>query len=209
MSNTGKNKPVIGLLGGVGSGKSTVADELARLGCVVVDADAIGHDVLCEPEVREDIGRRWGEGVMTSEGRVDRAALGRAVFADESQIQELNRLLHPRIRARAEKQIDRALGDTATPAVVLDAPVLLEAGWDDLCTACVFVDSPEQQRRRRVAESRGWDEQTWRRREKMQIPLDKKANRCQYKVENSSSVSHLRKQAHVLFQEIVGSAGRS
>ncbi|MGC9454786.1 MAG: dephospho-CoA kinase, partial [Phycisphaerae bacterium] len=74
---------------------------------------------------------------------------------------------------------------------------------------CVFVDAPADQRRRRVAAGRGWDEAAWRRREKMQIPLDKKADSCQYKVENSSSVSHLRRQAHGLFQEIVGSAGRS
>lgn len=209
MSDESEGKPVIGLLGGVGSGKSTVAAELARLGCAVVDADAIGHEVLREPDIRESVRRRWGDEVIAPDGQVDRATLAERVFDDPEEMEELNRLLHPRIRERAGKYIEGAMRDASTPAVVLDAPVLLEAGWDDLCTVCVFVDAPAEQRRHRVAADRGWDEAAWHRREKMQIPLDKKARSCQYMLENSSSVSHLRKQAHGLFQKIVGSAGRS
>jgi dephospho-CoA kinase len=209
VTDTQPDKPIIGLAGGVGAGKSTVADELGRMGCAVVDADAIGHEVLREPDVREAALSRWGDRVLDVDREVDRSALGEIVFSDPTEMEALNRLLHPRIRERALERIQRALQNPSVPAVVLDAPVLFEAGWDDLCTVCVFVDSPAGQRRRRVAEARGWDEQEWRRREKTQIPLDKKARSCQYKVENSSSVSHLRERARGLFREIVESAGRS
>ncbi len=209
MSEPTSNKPIIGLAGGVGAGKSTVAAELGRLGCAVVDADAIGHRVLDEPDIREAVRRRWGDRVTDADGRVDRSALAEVVFADRDEAEAINRLLHPRIRRLAEKQVEQSLRQESVAAVVIDAPLLFEAGWDELCTVCVFVDSPEDERRRRVAQERGWDEPTWRRREKMQIPLDKKARSCQYRVENSSSVSHLREQARELFQKVVGSVGRS
>ena len=208
MTVSPQDKPIIGLAGGVGAGKSALAEELARLGCAVVDADAIGHEVLREPDVREAVRSRWGDRVLGFDSEVDRSALGQIVFSDPTEMDALNEMVQARIRERAAEQIDSALRDPSVPAVVLDAPILFEAGWDELCTVCVFVGSPPEQRLQRVADARGWDEQTWRSREKMQIPLDKKARSCQYRVENSSSVSHLRERARGLFQKVVGSAGR-
>jgi len=103
--------------------------------------------------------------------------------------------------ARMAEQITSAR-ITSVPAVVLDAAVLLEAGWDDLCTDTVWIDAPAPNRQNRVRSSRGWDDQTLRQRESAQIPLDRKANRCSYRVRNDSSVSHLREQVRQLLHQI-------
>ena len=198
-SNRHAGKPVIGIVGGIGAGKSTVAAELVKLGCARIDADAIGHALLADPAVQRQIRRRWGEGVFDPQGRVDRRALGETVFADAAQLQALGAILHPRMRRRMEQQIARAQADPRVAAVVVDAAVLFEAGWDDLCTHRVFVRAPRAQRARRVRAQRGWDAPAWRRREKMQISLDKKAAKSDYIINNSSSLSCLHEQVRSIF----------
>ena len=197
--------PVIGLLGGIGSGKSAAAGYFAELGAAVIDADELGHQVLEEPEVRQALVERWGEGVLTA-GRVDRRRVGEIVFADASQLAFLNALTHPRIARLIARRLAAARADASVPAVVLDAAVLLEAGWDRFCTDRVFVQAPPSQRAARVGR-RGWDESAWREREKSQISLDTKAAQCQYTMDNSSSLSCLREQVHRIFHKIVRPTG--
>jgi dephospho-CoA kinase len=204
---SGETKPVIGLVGGVGAGKSTAAAELARLGCMVIDGDAIGHEVLDRGEVIDRIVEMWGPGTLLKApggGRqIDRASLGRMVFGDPRELERLNGLTHPLIRAEIERQVEAGRRDPAVRAIVLDAAVLLEARWDQLCTHVVFVRAPDEQRQERVARERGWNERSWRQREKMQIPLDSKIGRCYYSIDNSSSVSHLCEAIRELFHGIV------
>jgi len=111
--------------------------------------------------------------------------------------------MHPRIRSELEAGIRRAVDRADAPAVVLDAAVLFEAGWDDLCTAVVFVRVGREDRARRVLADRGWDRPTWESREMMQNSLDSKAEKCDYTIENSSSVSHLHAAVRHLFDRIV------
>ncbi len=200
-------KPVIGLVGGIGAGKSTAAAEFAALGCARVDADAIGHDLLADADVARHIRARWGGAVFAPDGRVDRQALGSVVFADAAELAALNRILHPRIRREMNRQITTALRDQATSGVVVDAAVMLEAGWDDLCTHLVFVSAPAACRYERVAGRRGWSHGEWKRREKSQISLDTKAARCDYTIDNHSSVSPLRQQIRRLFPRICVDVG--
>jgi len=209
MNTFGGDKPVIGLVGGIGAGKSTVAAELARLGCAVVDADAIGHELLVDPSIRQEIRDRWGDGVFAPDGSVDRRRLGGIVFADRGELDRLEAIMHPRIGRRLVEAIGRARSDPAVAAVVVDAAVLLEAGWDRLCTHLVYVGADEETRRRRVQAGRGWDRQKWLAREKSQISLDKKRRGCQYYVDNSSSVSRLGEHVRGIFREIVQAADRS
>lgn len=200
-----KGKPVIGLVGGVGAGKSTVAAEMARLGAAVVNADAIGHRLLGTPAVRRAIRARWGPGVFAA-GAVDRAALGRLVFARKRELAALNAILHPRIRREMRRQVAAAADDPAVTAVVLDAAILFEAGWDDLCSAVVFVEAPAAERLRRVAVAKGWSRPDWRRRENAQISLDKKRRNSDHIVVNGSSVPRLRDQVRRTFLTIVHAA---
>ena len=195
-------KPVIGIVGGVGAGKSTAAAEMVRLGCALVDGDAIGHDLLCRPEVTGQLRRRWGDGVFLPDGAVDREGLGRIVFSDPAERRALDEILHPRIRSIMERQIAEMSRCPEVKAVVIDAAVLFEAGWDDLCTHRVFVDCPPEARARHVLVGRRWDRATWAAREKSQFSLDKKAEMCDYTFSNSSSVSHLAEQVRNFFDGI-------
>lgn len=201
-----KAKPVVGVVGGIGSGKSTVAAELERLGCLRIDADRIGHELLADPRVRQEIRSRWGDGVFLPDGAVDRKALGAMVFERPEELAALNAILHPRIRRRMEQAIAAAQADHALAAVAIDAAVLFEAGWDDLCSDVLFVSAPDEVRARRVMESRGWDLRTWRSREKSQISLDSKAGRCYYSVDNCSSLICLQEQVRRVFCRIVHTA---
>jgi dephospho-CoA kinase len=197
-------KPVIGLLGGIGAGKSTVAAELVALGCAAID----GHELLATPAVREQLAARWGEGIFAGDG-VNRGALAAVVFNDPAELDALNRILHPAIRSQIESRIEHYRQDDHVRAIVLDAAIMMEAGWDELCSDLVFVKSDDAARAQRVAAMRGWTMDAWARREKSQIPLDKKAARCNYVVDNSSSTSRLREQVREIFRRILHSADRS
>jgi dephospho-CoA kinase len=199
---------VIGLVGGVAAGKSTVAAEMARLGAAVIDGDGIGHQVLRMPIVRRAVRRRWGAEVFSPDGQVDRAALGKIVFGAPEELAALNRILRPRIRREIKRQIAAARKSPAIVAIVLDAAILFEAGWDDLCSTVVFVRAPASGRARRAAAAKGWDRASWRRREIAQISLDKKRRKSDHIVDNSSSVPRLRDQVRRLFLRIVHAADR-
>ncbi|MHC4562448.1 MAG: dephospho-CoA kinase [Planctomycetota bacterium] len=184
-------KPVIGIVGGIGSGKTTVAAHFASLGCAVIDADAIGHEVLEDANVKQALRDRWGAEVFDKEGRVDRSAVAGIVFSDAAELAALNAIVHPLIRRDMESQIAVARQLADVPAVVLDAAVLFEAGWDDVCTHTVFVDAPRSERFQRVRSQRGWDEATFASRENAQIEVDTKAALCDHTLSNHASDSHL------------------
>jgi len=203
MKPTTQRKAVIGIIGGVGAGKSTVAAELARLGCALIDADRIGHDVLTRNDVREQLRLRWGEGMFGPDGSVDRDALGRAVFEDPRALTELNGILHPLIRQEGEHQLARCVDRPDIPAVVIDAPLLVEAGWDSLCTHLIYVRSVEEDRLQRVIRDRGWDKKKWQERESSQISVDTKARTCEYIIDNTSSVPHLVEQIRDILGRIL------
>lgn len=202
MSNASENKPVIGLVGGVGAGKSVVAARLAAAGCAVIDADAIGHEVLARDAVRQAVRTRWPELPRTPDGQIDRRALGQIVFSDPKGLADLNALMHPAMGEEIARRIGACRASESVPAIVLDAAVLFEAGWDALCTHLVFVDAPASARLEHVA-GRGWSEATWQAREKSQISLDTKRTRCHYVLRNHSDLAYLNKQIDEFFRCIV------
>jgi len=204
MMNTRRvgGKPVIAIAGGVGAGKSTAAGEFAALGARLIDADRIGHELLGEPDVLAEIRRRWGDAVLGPDAQVAREALAEVVFRAPAELEALNAIMHPRIRRRIRRAIADAQADESVEAVVLDAAVIFEAGWDDLCTHLVFVSAPAEDRRRRVAQSRHWSGEKWAAREKLQISLDTKASRCEYILDNRLGASFLREQVRVILHRI-------
>ncbi|MCW5775518.1 MAG: dephospho-CoA kinase [Phycisphaeraceae bacterium] len=175
---------VLGLAGGIGAGKSAVAAEFARRGCVVIDSDVEAKAALDRPEVREQLRRWWGERVIGAGGRVDRAAVAAIVFEDESQRRRLESLVHPLVRARRAELV-REAASRGAEVVVVDAPLLFEAGVDAECDAVVFVDAPREVRLERVRASRGWDEAEVDRRERAQMPLEEKRRRSRYGIVNA------------------------
>ncbi len=194
--------PVIGIVGGIGSGKSTVAGCFGELGCAIIDADRIGHELLGQPDIRSRIIRQWGRGILDGQGRIDRKRLGRIVFAEPSELAKLNEIMHPRISERIADEIARIRSAGDARGIILDAAVLIESSWDLFCDELLFVDSPQELRMERVMETRGWDEATWRRREKSQFSVDTKAGACSYRINNSTDVSHLKKRVRSLLEAI-------
>ncbi len=193
----GLHCPVIGLLGGIAAGKTLVAQQLAQLGAGVLDADRAGHAVLEEPEVIQAIGRRWGVEVLDPSGKVDRKQLAQRVFSDAEELKHLEAITHPRIARLLQQQAEQLVRQGAT-ALVLDAPLLLRAGWDRWCDLLVFVDAPQQLRLRRAL-ARGWTAEQFHRREAAQEPLQEKRRRAQVVIDNSGSEEQTQKQVEQLW----------
>ena len=181
--------PVIGLVGGIGSGKSAAARAFEKLGCVVSDSDKAVRAVLARPEVAEELVSWWGRGILDSENRVDRKKVADVVFKDDYQRRRLEALVHPLVRESRVELIGRARRQGAK-GVIVDAPLLFEAGVDAECDAVVFVETPRSLRLERVA-GRGWDGEELDRREKAQMPLDEKRRRSDHVLVNHGALEEL------------------
>lgn len=202
-----KMKPrIIGLLGGVASGKSLVAGYLAELGAGKLDADRAGHEVLKLPEVEAAIRTRWGDAVFGDDGRVVRSAVAKIVFAptDEGrrELAFLESITHPRIGERLKAEAER-LAAAGSRVLVLDAPVMLKAGWDALCDAIVFVDAPPNVRLQRALE-RGWTAAEFTAREQAQETPDVKRKRADFVVDNGGPAEATRAQVVDLWRKFAG-----
>jgi dephospho-CoA kinase len=191
-------KPVLGLIGGVGSGKSLAAAEFAKYGGQIVSGDAFGHEALRRPEIKEQVIRRWGHGIVNDQGDVDRRRLGAIVFAHSKERQELEARVFPWIEKRIDEEIARAMNDSQVKFVVLDAAIMLEAGWAQRCDKIVFVDTPREERVRRLGQERGWTPQQIEEREKAQWPLNEKQMRADATLDNSGSPEALAPQVRKL-----------
>lgn len=200
-----RRAPVIGLIGGVASGKSLVAQQFAELGARVLDGDRAGHAVLRLGDVKEAIRQRWGNEVFDGDGEVNRAAVARIVFEpnDESQgeLEFLEGLTHPRIGEMLVKQLQEARDDRTVPAVVLDAPVMVEAGWSNVCNKIVYVDARRDLRLAR-ARQRGWSEEDFARREGAQVSLDAKRAKADVAIDNSGTTEETRAQVERFWQSL-------
>ncbi len=193
--------PIIGLAGGVGSGKSTVSGMLAGQGCFVVDSDALGRAALRDPAVRDRLVGWWGPGVLDDSGEIDRRVIAGIVFSSPAQRRRLESLVHPWIEARRKALFDDAPKDAR--ALVIDAPLLFEAGLDEACDAVIFVETDRDTRRRRLAASREWDENELAKREDSQLSLDEKRTRSDYVIANDGDLRELEEQVRRTLNEIV------
>ncbi len=174
---------MIGIVGGIGAGKSRVASLLAEEGCFVVHSDVIAHEALLDPTVRAAVLAHFGEGVLDEHGEFDRSKLAERIFADASLRTTLESILHPWIETERRRRT-AAMPPTCT-AVVIDAPLLLEVGLDRECDAVLFVDAPEAVRRERVRRDRGWTAARFSVREAAQMSLDQKRARATNVIANA------------------------
>ena len=197
-------KPVIGLAGGIGSGKTSVGRILVEFGAGLIESDRLGHEELDAPEVARTLRQWWGDAVVGADGRVDRQRVGAIAFADQAERERLEKLLHPRIAAR-QKELRRGYeADDSVRMIVIDAPLLYEAGIEAECDLVIFVEAERAVRARRLRAQRGWSAEELNRRENMQKPLDTKRRRADHIVTNDSSLGALRGQVAHLVTQILG-----
>lgn len=195
-------KPLIGIVGGIGSGKSTVAAEFAKLGCAVVDADAIAHEALQSNPVRDEIVGLFGPSILGRSGRIDRKRLATMAFADGEKLAALNRIIHPLVFDKTEELIAQSERDNSVKAVVLDMPLLMEVGWADRCDRVVFVDCTFERRLDRARRIRSLTGQEVKIRENFQISLDTKQTLADNTIDNNSGFSALVRQIKTIFSDM-------
>jgi len=201
----GKTKiPLVGLLGGIGSGKSTVARLFADLGCAVIDADALAHEILETHEVKHKLAQEFGSTIFAPDGRVDRKALADIVFGSPQKLTFLNNIIHPRALDRAEQSIESIRRKGEVRVIIIDAPLLVEAGWHEKCDILVFVECNKDNRISRLLQRVGFDIRQLEEREKFQISLDRKTRLAYYIINNNSDLAALAGQVGCVFSRISG-----
>jgi dephospho-CoA kinase len=194
--------PVIGLVGGIGAGKSRVSDVLAKRGGRIVAGDPLGHEALKQKNVIALVVERWGRDVLDADGQVNRRKLGAIVFADDEDRQELEGIVHPWIGQQLHEQLHAAKSDPNVPFAVLDAAIMLEAGWQAACDLLVYIHAPRLERLQRATSRFGWSPQEYAARERAQMSLTEKAQRCDYALDNSGSLEQLESQVNRLLKHI-------
>jgi len=189
-------------MGGIASGKSTVAAEFVKLGCKVIDADKITHELLNRDAIKEKIVAFLGRDIVDTTGNIDRKRLGEIVFADYDKLAMLNRIIHPLVIEHVEELIEQYKQQNQIKAIVLDMPLLVEIGWAERCDRLIFV-SCEQKIRTERAKKQGFDKNQLKIRENFQISLDNKLALADNMVENNSDFSAMVRQIADIFSDIM------
>lgn len=194
----------IGLTGGIGSGKSTVADLLASEGFLIVDADQVARDIVepGQPALAE-LAEAFGQDILKPDGTLDRAGLAAKAFVSEEQTALLNAITHPRIAEESARRFNEAEAQGVKVAVY-DMPLLVEKGLDRKMDLVVVVDVDVEERVRRLVEKRGLTEDDVRRRIASQVPDDVRLKAADIVVDNNGTLEDLHAEASKLIAEILG-----
>jgi len=200
-------KPIIGIAGGIGSGKTFVAQLFAELGCMVISSDELVRQAYKDPTVKRTLKQWWGDLMFDASGEVDRSAVARKIFTSPSERQRLERLLHPLANQMRQRMMEHAAEDPKVVAFVWDTPLLFETELNKLCDRVVFVEAPLSVRVARVAERRGWTAQELEQRENLQLPLDNKRRLSDDVIVNAADaendVNRLREQVREVLSRIL------
>lgn len=192
----------VGLTGNAGSGKTTVAARWRDAGVAVVDADRLGHAVLEEDaEARRALVAEFGPEIRDAEGRIDRAALGRAAFSVPGRVARLNAIVHPPLLERLDRALEQAREAGADLAVV-DAALVFEFGLAEILDVIVLVTAPEAAREERLRRGRGMDAERFRRIMETQMPDEEKVPASDYVIVNDGSIEELRVEADAVLAAI-------
>jgi dephospho-CoA kinase len=204
---------IVGVIGGIGSGKSAVSRWVAQRdpSIRVIDADRDGHRALELPNVQARLRDAFGPDIFSPEGKIQRSAVARRVFGPTPQHQEARRsleaIVHPAIAELRDQQLSEMSSAGDVQAVIVDAAILLEADWQDNCDAVIFVDVPRNQRLERVRE-RGWNDEELARREASQWPLERKKAAADFVVDNSRTLDNAGTQMYEYIRRLIASAAK-
>jgi dephospho-CoA kinase len=189
----------IGLTGGIGSGKSTVAEMFATLGAVVIDADAISRE-LVEPgqPALHALVDEFGDGIIAPDGSLRRSELANIAFQDRTATERLNAIMHPLIRVESERRLAAA---ASSGVVLYDMPLLLETDQAQLVDVVVVVDVPEALQVKRAV-GRGLDEEDVRRRMEVQVSRSLRVTEADFVIDNSGSLRATERQVRGIWDEL-------
>lgn len=183
---------VIGLTGGIGTGKTQVSDMLSSLGATVINADLVGHQAyLPGTDTWKKVVEAFGQKVVSETGEIDRRALGGIVFSDPAALQRLNAIMHPRIFDMIRERIDR-LQEEGVDTVVVEAALLIEAKWTPLANQVWVVTSPEEQVIKRLISRNNMSEDAIRTRIGSQLPQDERVTHADIVIDNDGDLAELR-----------------
>lgn len=193
---------IIGLTGGYGSGKSTVAEFLAELGAMVIDADKVGHEIF-KPGTkawREVVGT-FGQGIISTDGTIDRRKLGKIVFRDPDARVRLNHIMHPRIRERVEALIEEH-EKAGAGIVVIEAPLLLEAGWKSKVDEVWVTSIPQATVINRLREQKGTPESESLARIRAQLSDEDRISQADVVIYTDCTLDELKDRVTELWHEL-------
>ncbi len=194
---------IVGLTGSIGSGKSTVSRELARLGAVILDADAIAHEIV-EPgqPALAQIAASFGAEYLCPDGSLNRKKLGELVFSSDEARFQLNAITHPQILAVLRQKLSAALAQDPSALVVIDAPLLFETGLDEEAEQIWVVYAREDVVLERLQQRDGFSAAEVQARLHSQMPVEEKLRRADRCIDNSGTLEELRQQLRALLQEL-------
>jgi dephospho-CoA kinase len=193
---------LIGLTGNIASGKSEVANMLVERGATVIDADVLAREaVRPDTQALRDIVKRWGKDVLKTDGSLDRTALRQIVFADQNELDALNRIVHPGVTRLRDREIALAK-ERGDPIVVCVIPLLFERNLVEEFDAIVLVDSPRPVRLERLVTTRGLEETDAMNMIAAQMPAELKRARADYCIDNSGSLEDLERDVDALWSSL-------
>jgi len=193
---------VVGLTGGIASGKSTVSRMLSEMGATIIDADLVGHEaLLAGSEARREVVAAFGKDILDENGEVDRGKLADIVFRDRAALDKLNEIMHPGMRKIVEQRIDE-LRSRGVEVVVLEAALLIEAGWTDMVDRVWVTVASENTVVNRLCEQKGFSGEQARARIKSQMPVVEKVKHADAFIENDSDLDALRNRVAELWREL-------
>ena len=194
---------IIGLTGGIASGKSFVAELLEKLGAAVVDADVVYHELLAQKELREKISQEFGTDFFLPDGSLDRKKLGKLVFSDKSALSRLNDITHPAVRAELFARLKTFSERQPPPKLaVVVVPLLYEVGWDEHVEAVVVVSVDDKTQIERLMNRNGWSRDEALARIGSQMPLAEKVKRADYVVDNSGQRDKTEKLIKEVYEKL-------
>jgi dephospho-CoA kinase len=194
----------IGLTGGIGSGKSTVAKMLAELGAPSFDADKVGHDIYSPGRpAYTDVIAAFGETIVASDGTIDRKKLGPIVFADPAQLRRLESIVHPRMFERMRDMVGELRAQGTTAPIVIEAAILIEAKWQPLFDEIWLVVAPREKVIARVEAERGLKREQTEARIKAQLSDDERRQHASLIIDNGGTIEDLRTKVEVLWRELL------
>lgn len=194
----------IGLTGGIGSGKSTVARMLAELGAPSFDADKVGHNIYSpDGPAYHDVIAAFGRGILAPDGTIDRKKLGPIVFADPAQLKRLEAIVHPRMFDRMREMVAEMRAQGVTAPIVIEAAILIEAHWQPLFDEIWLVVAPRQQVLRRIEAERGLKPEQTEARIKAQLPDEERRKHASLVIDNSGTIEELRTQVNSLWKQLL------